>query len=112
MKVAWSSQRNREELGGAIYLMRDGREVEVCEVAEVPDDFVWPPKKQVVEQVFHVDDKFIDDEVPTCWRWGDLVFEGEVVKYLRQSPKAAARHREEDFMLDRIDDFGLMEEER
>jgi len=107
-QVAWSSQRFQAELGGAIYLMRDGREVEVCEVADVPDDFVWPPK-QTEPEGFHVDDKF-EIEAPSTWRWGDLVFEGETVKYLRQSAKAAARHAEEDLMHDRTDDWGLLEE--
>lgn len=96
------------ELGGAIYLTKDGRELEVCEVMEVSDDFVWPLKRREIE-AFHADDAFGGADGP-LGLWGDLVFEGEVIKFLRLSPKAAERAALELEAMDYADDFGFLEE--
>ena len=106
--VAWSSASYNEEMGGAIYLLADGREIEVCEVAEVPDSFVWPPPPKPTTD-FHVDDDFEGPKGPPfMWRWGDLVLEGETTKFLRLSPRAHERAVEESLMERATEQF-LME---
>lgn len=109
--VAWSSKAYRQEgRGEAIYLTVDGREIPVCEAADVPDDFVWPPKNQV-QLEFHADDKF-EPEVPLLWRWGDLVFEGEVVRCVKGAPSDPELEAMMDNLrTDEADDFGFLREE-
>lgn len=107
--VAWSSLAfRRAGMNEATYFSIDGREILVCEVASVPDDFVWPPKPKTAEE-FHVDDGFAA-EVPLTHRWGDLVFEGEVtrcIKSARYDPLDAL----DDLILDEADDFDFLGED-